>query len=157
MPVARFGPFLQARPLCLASLDECRQEFAVSITAAGRRAMELTEVPACLFVGQRAQTLAQTGAGSGTPDLRIVKWWISAHWPFRNSHLNLPVSPQSLIGQAFAHQDHRAGQGGLGMPFRAGTYVIDARGNRYPHGAGVRGVLALARGPLADVHSDTCG
>ena len=65
MPVARFGPFLQARPLCLASIDECCREFAVSITAAGRRAMELTDVPACLFVGQKAQTLAQARAGNG--------------------------------------------------------------------------------------------
>lgn len=152
MPVARFGPFLQARPLCLASLDECRQEFAVSITAAGRRAMELTDVPACLFVGQKAQTLAQARAGSGAPQLRIVKWWPSARWPVAGSHLNLPVSPQSMIGQAFACQDYRAGRGSLGTPFRAGTYTIEARGARYPLGTGVRRVLALASGPIADVH-----
>ena len=59
-----------------------------------------------------------------------------------------------MIGQAFACQDHRAGQDSLGTPFRAGTYAIEARGSRYPHGAGVRRVLALARGPLADVHGD---
>jgi len=152
MPVARFGPFLQARPLCLGSLDECCQEFAVSITAAGRRAMELTDVPACLFVGQKARTLAQARAGSGAPQLRIVKWWPSARWPFAGSHLNLPVSPQSVIGQAFACQDYRAGQGSLGTPFRAGTYAIEARGARYPLGTGVRRVLALASGPIADVH-----
>lgn len=157
MPVARFGPFLKARPLSLASVDECRQEFAVSITAAGRRAIELTDVPACLFVGQKAQTLAQARAGNGAPRLRIVKWWPSVRWPFASSHLNLPVSPRSVIGQAFTCQDHRTGQGSLGMPFRAGTYAIEARGSRYPHGTGVRRVLALARGPLADAPSDWPG
>jgi hypothetical protein len=151
MPAARFVPFLTARPFSLASLNECRQEFAVSITAAGRRAIELTDASACLFVGENARTLAQIGTAAGTPQLRIVKWWASAHWPFRESHLNLPVSRQSLIGQAFAHQDHRSGKGGLGMPFRGGTYAIDAWGNRYPAHSGARRVLALARGPLTDV------
>jgi hypothetical protein len=157
MPAARFGPFLAARPLCLATINECHREFAVSITAAGRRAMELTDVSACLFVGEMARTLTQIRAGTGTPELRIVKWWPSVRWPFRDSHLNLPFSPRSLIGQAFTHQGERAGQGSLGLPFRAGTYAIEARGHRYPSGAGTRRVLALARGPLARLNGDRRG
>jgi Zn-dependent peptidase ImmA (M78 family) len=148
MPAARFVPFMAGRPLSLAAIDECRHEFAVSATAAGRRAMELTDVSACLFAGEMARTLRQTRSGTGIPELRITKWWQSGSWPFRDGHLNLPVSPGSLISQAFVHQDHRVGQGGLGIPFRAGVYEIDARGSSYPPGVGDRRVLALARGPL---------
>lgn len=148
MPTARFAPFMAARPLSLAAIDECRREFAVSATAAGRRAMELTDVSACLFAGEMARTLKQIRCGTGTPDLRITRWWQSARWPFNDGHLNRPVSPESLIGQAFVHQDHRVGQGSLGIPFRAGVYEIDARGFTYPLGTGDRRVLALARGPL---------
>lgn len=148
MPAARFGSFLAARPLSLMTIDECRREFAVSATAAGRRAMELTDVSACLFAGEMARTLKQIECGTGTPELRITKWWQSARWPFNDGHLNLPVSPGSLMGQAFLHQDHRAGQGRLGIPFRAGVFEIDASGFSYPPGAGNRRVLALARGPL---------
>lgn len=137
MPAARFVPFLTARPLSLASIDQCRQEFAVSITAAGRRAIELTDASACLFVGENARTLAQIGTVAGTPQLMIVKWWDSAHWPFRESHLNLTVSRQSLIGQAFVHQDHRSGKGGLGMPFRAAPTPLT------PGGTGIQ----LTQGP----------
>ena len=42
MPAARFSPFLAARPLCFATIEECQREFAVSLVAAGRRAMALT-------------------------------------------------------------------------------------------------------------------
>ena len=149
MPAARFVPFLAARPLCLRTIDECRREFSVSATAAGRRAMELTDVSACLFAGEMARTLKQIRSGTGTPQLRITKWWQSAHWPFSDGHLNLPVSPGALISQAFIHEDRRAGQGSLGIPFRAGTYDIEARGYSYPPGAGDRRVVALARGPLS--------
>jgi hypothetical protein len=148
MPAARFEPFLAARALGLTAIDECSREFAVSITAAGRRAMELTDVSACLFAGEVIGTPAQIRAGTDTPQLRIVKEWPSAHWPYRDGRLDLPVSPRSLIGQAFIHQGDRAGQGSLGLPFRAGTYAIEAQGHRYPPGAGTRRVRALARGPL---------
>jgi Zn-dependent peptidase ImmA (M78 family) len=148
MPAARFGPFLAARQLSLTAIDACRREFAVSATAAGRRAMELTDVSACLFGGEMARTLKQIRSGTGTPELRIRKWWQSARWPFNDGHLNLPVAPESVIGQAFVHQDHRTGLGNLGIPFRAGVFEIDARGQSYPPGAGDRRVLALARGPL---------
>lgn len=148
MPAARFLPFLAARPLCLAAIDDCHREFAVSSTAAGRRAMELTDVSACLLVAEMARTLRQIRVGTGTPQLRITKWWQSARWPFRDGHLNLPVSSRSLISQAFVHQDRRAGQAVLGIPFRAGIYNIEARGHTYPSGTGTRRVLALAHGPL---------
>lgn len=148
MPAARFGPFLAARPLCLAAIDECRREFAVSSAAAGRRAMDLTDVSACLFTGEMARTKKQIRYGTGTPELRITKWRQSARWPFSDGHLNLPVFEGSVIGEAFARQDYRAGRGSLGIPFRGGVYEVEARGYSYPPGAGHRRVLALARGPL---------
>jgi hypothetical protein len=69
-----------------------------------------------------------------------------------------PYAPRCFAsGQAFACQDHGAGQGSLGMPFWAGTYPIEARRSRYPHGTGVRRVLALAAGHSPMFTASRCG
>jgi hypothetical protein len=155
MPAGRFGPFLAARPLCFATIDECRCEFAVSFVAAGRQAMALTDVSACLFVGTVARTKVQIRFRTGTPKLRVMKWWQSARWPFADSHLYLPILGGSVTGEAFAHQDQRAGRGSLGVAFRAGIYEVEARDYSYslPGGPERRQVLALARGPLDSLKS----
>jgi len=153
MPAARFGPFLAARPLCFTTIDECHREFAVSVVAAGRRAMTLTDASACLFLGTMTRTKQQIRFRVGTPKLRITKWWPSDRWPFSGSHLNLPVLDGSVIGDAFTHQDYRAGHGSLGIAFRPGTYEVEARGYGYPllGNPQHRQVLALARGQLDDL------
>ena len=153
MPATRFGPFLADRPLCFATIDECHSEFAVSFVAAGRRAMALTDTSACLFLGAMARTKKQIRFRIGTPKPRITKWWQSDRWPFSVSHLNLPILEGSVIGDAFAHQNQRAGHGSLGIAFRVGTYEVEARGYSYPLPGGPehRQVLALARGPLDDL------
>jgi hypothetical protein len=149
MPAARFGLFLAARPLCFATIDECRREFSVSLVAAGRRAIVLTDLSACLFIAAPAQTNYHVG----TPELRITKWWRSDRWPFPGSHVNLPVLEGSVIGEVFAHRDQRAERGSLGIAFHAGTYDVEAREYGYllPGEFEHRQVLTLARGPLDDL------
>jgi hypothetical protein len=149
MPAARFGTFLAARPLCFATLEECQREFAVSLVAAGRRAMALTDLSACLFIAAPAKAKASFRAGA--PELRIVKWWWSDRWPFPgSSHVDLPVIQGSVIGEVFAHRDQRAERGDLGVAFCAGTYDVEAREYGYllPGNFERRQVLALARGPV---------
>lgn len=149
MPAARFGIFLAARPLCFATLEECQREFAVSLVAAGRRAMALTDLSACLFIAAPAKTKASFRVGA--PELRIAKWWWSDRWPFPgSSHVDLPVIQGSVIGEVFAHRDRRAEHGGLGVAFCAGTYDVEAREYGYlvPGNFERRQVLALARGPV---------
>ena len=126
MPAARFSPFLAARPLCFAALEECQHEFAVSLVAAGRRAMTLTDLSACLFIAAHAKT--QVSLRADIPELRIAKWWWSSHWPFPgSSHVDLPVIQESVIAEVYAHRDQRAERGGLGVACCAGTYDIEAR------------------------------
>jgi hypothetical protein len=158
MPAARFGRFLAARPLCFATIDECHREFAVSVVAAGRRAMTLTDASACLFLGTMTRTKKQIRFRIGTPKLRITKWWQSDRWPFTDSHLNLPILDGSVIGDAFSHQDHRAGHGSLGIAFRPGNYEVEARGYGYslPGNPQHRQVLALACGPLDGLTASRC-
>jgi hypothetical protein len=149
MPAARFRPFLAARPLCFATLEECQREFAVSFVAAGRRAMALTELSACLLIAAPAET--KVSFRSDAPELRITRWWWSNRWPFPNSsYVNFPVIQRSVIGQAFAHLDRRAERGGLGVAHCAGTYDIEAREYGYllPGNVERRQVLALACGPV---------
>ena len=106
MPAARFRPFLTARPLCFATLEECQREFAVSFVAAGRRAMALTDLSACLLIAAPAET--KVSFRSGAPELRITKWWWSGRWPFPgSSYVNLSVIQGSVISEAFAHLDRR--------------------------------------------------
>jgi IrrE N-terminal-like domain len=149
MPAARFRPFLAARPLCFAALEECQREFAVSLVAAGRRAMALTDLPACLFIAAPVTTEASSRAS--TPELRVAKWWWSDRWPFPgSSHIGIPVVQGSVIGEVFAHRDQRAERGGLGVDCCAGTYDVEAREYGYllPGNLERRQVLALARGPV---------
>lgn len=149
MPAARFSPFLAARPLCFATLEEGQHEFAVSLVAAGRRAMALTDLSACLFIAAPATT--EVSFRAGAPELRIAKWWWSDRWPFPgSSHVDLPVTQGSVIGEVFADRDQRAERGGLGVACCAGTYDVEAREYGYllPGNVERRQVLALARGPV---------
>ena len=149
MPAAHFGPFLAARLLCFATIEECQREFAVSLVAAGRRAMALTDLSACLLIAAPAKT--EVSFRAGAPELRIAKWWWSDRWPFPNSsHVDLPVIQGSVIDEVFAHRDQRADRGGLGIASCAGTYDVEAREYGYllPGSFERRQVLALARGPV---------
>ena len=149
MPAARFSPFLAARPLCFATIEECEREFAVSLVAAGRRAMTLTDLSACLFIAAPATT--KVSFRGSTSELRIAKWWWSGRWPFPgSSHVGLPIIQGSVIGEVFAHRDQRAERGGLGIACCAGTYDVEAREYGYllPGNFERRQVLALARGPI---------
>ena len=80
MPAARFSPFLAARPLCFATIQECQREFAVSLVAAGRRAMALTDLSSCLLIAGPAET--KISSRSDAPELQITRWWWSDRWPF---------------------------------------------------------------------------
>jgi hypothetical protein len=149
MPTARFSPFLAARPLCFATIEECQREFAVSLVAAGRRAMALTGLSACLLIAAPAET--SISSRSDAPELQITRWWSSGRWPFPDSsHIGLPVIQRSVIGEVFAHRDQRAERGGLGVASCAGTYDVEAREYGYllPGNFEYRQVLALARGPV---------
>jgi hypothetical protein len=149
MPAARFSLFLAARPLCFATIEECQREFAVSLVAAGRRAMTLTDLSACLLIA--APTETYPSSSSDAPELQITRWWRSGQWPFPGSnHVGLPVIQGSVIGEVFAHRDQRAERGGLGVASCAGTYDVEAREYGYllPGNLEHRQVLALARGPV---------
>ncbi|HEU5387940.1 MAG TPA: hypothetical protein VFV73_18755 [Streptosporangiaceae bacterium] len=62
----------------------------MSLVAAGRRVMALTDLPACLFIAAPATTEASSRAD--TPELRVAKWWWSGRWPFPgSSHIGIPV------------------------------------------------------------------
>jgi hypothetical protein len=152
MPAARFSPFLTARPLCFATIEECQREFAVSLVAAGRRAMALTGLSACLLIAAPAET--NVSPSSCAPELQITRWWRSDRWPFPDSsHIGLPVSQDSVIGEVFTHQDQRVGRAGLGVASCAGTYDVEAREYSYllPGNLEHRQVLALARGPVDEL------
>ena len=149
MPAARFSPFLAARPLCFATIEECQREFAVSLVAAGRRAMALTDLSSCLLIAAPAET--KISFRSDAPELQITRWWWSDRWPFPgSSHIGLPVIQGSVIGEVFTHRDQRAERGGLGVVSCAGTFDVEAREYGYllPGNLERRQVLALARGPV---------
>ncbi len=74
MPAERFVPFLAERTLSLAAFDDCAEEFGVSFPAARRRAMDLTDQVACVFVACVTRTKKQKQFGIGQPVLRIVEW-----------------------------------------------------------------------------------
>jgi hypothetical protein len=152
MPAARFSSFLAARPLCFATIEECQREFAVSLVAAGRRAMALTGLSACLLIAAPAET--NVNPSCDTPELQITRWWSSDRWPFRDSsHIGLPVIPGSVIGEVFTQRDQRAERGDLGVAHCAGTYDIEAREYSYllPGNHERRQVLALTRGPVDEL------
>ncbi len=149
MPAARFSPFLAARPLCFATIQECQREFAVSLVAAGRRAMALTDLSSCLLIAAPAET--KISFRSDAPELQITRWWWSDRWPFpESSHIGLPVIQGSVISEVFTHRDQRAERGGLGVVSCAGTFDVEAREYGYllPGSLERRQVLALARGPV---------
>jgi IrrE N-terminal-like domain len=149
MPAARFSSFLAVRPLCFATIEECQREFAVSLVAAGRPAMTLTDISACLFIAAPAET--KVSLRSDAPELQITRWRSSDRWPFPDSsHGGFPVIQESVIGEVFAHRDQRAERGGLGVASCTGTYDVEAREYGYllPGNLEHRQVLALARGPV---------
>lgn len=122
MPAARFSPFLAARPLCFATIQECQREFAVSLVAAGRRAMALTDLSSCLLIAAPAET--KISFRSDAPELQITRWWWSDRWPFpESSHIGLPVIQGSVISEVFTHRDQRAERGGLGVVSCAGNLM----------------------------------
>jgi IrrE N-terminal-like domain len=158
MPAGRFSPFLAARPLSFATLEECQREFAVSLVAAGRRAMVLTDLSACLSIA--APATPEVGSRACTPELRIAKWWWSGRWPFPgSSHVDLPIVQGSVISEVFTHRDQRAERGDLGLARCTGTYDVEAREYGYllPGNLERRQVLALARGPVDGESLDPLG
>ena len=100
MPALRFAACLAAASLSLAGLDECRHEFAVSFEAAGRRAMEMTDEPACMIIATVTRPVDRKRLGSGQPTLRVIKSWQSRTWPRNDGYENRAVSLASLAGQA---------------------------------------------------------
>ena len=147
---SRFSSYTAARLLCLATVDECHAEFAVTAMAAARRTVALTEVSACLFVAKMERTNQQEQFHTGEPKLRITKWWRSSAWPEHRGYRHLRVLPGSVMDQAFVNQDQRAGRGALGIEYRRGIYEVEARGYGYtlPGNPQYRQVLALTRGPF---------
>jgi Zn-dependent peptidase ImmA (M78 family) len=147
MPARRFAACLAAASLSLAGLDERRHEFAVSFEAAARRAIDLTDEPACLLIATVTRPLKQERLSTGQPALRVIKSWQSRTWPQEDSYENQIVSLASLVGQAFTHQDQRQGRTSLGIASRSGIYVTQARGYAYPlpGNPSYRQVVALAR------------
>jgi hypothetical protein len=157
MPAARFSAFLTGRPLCFATLEECQREFAVSLVAAGRRAVALTELSACLMIAAPAKT--EVSLREGVPELRIAKCWWSSHWPFPGgSHIGLAIAPGSVIGDVFTHRDQRAERGSLAIANCIGTYDIEVREYGYllPDNLERPQVLALARGPIDQEPLERC-
>jgi hypothetical protein len=149
MPASRFTAHLGKVGLSLAGVDSCHREFGVSFEAAARRAVSLTDEPACLFIAALGRTTREVRANTGQPVLRVVRWRASRNWPRPLGYKNLPVQPTSLIGQAFTHQDERIGHTRLGLPFDPATYQVEARGYGYhrPGNPDYRQTVSLARVP----------
>jgi hypothetical protein len=130
MPSTRFAATISKLGLTLASIDHVAAEFGVSFEAAARRAVILTEDPACML----AATISTGAAESPTPaELRIVKSWHSPAWRReRVDYRGLAIDPDSVIAQAFRHQDERQARADIGIVACPGVHKVQARGYAYP-------------------------
>jgi hypothetical protein len=109
-------------------------------------AVTTTNQPACLLIATMSRTKKQQRLGSGTPALRIAKWWSSSRWPDKTSYTNRPVAHGSPISQAFAQLDQRQATAKLNLSLHNQVCWIQARGYAYPlpGNADHRQVVALA-------------
>ena len=131
MPAARFATYLAEKRLSLFGIDQCRQEYAVSLEAAARRAIELTEVPSCFLIATIAKAIGQSRS-EDQQALRIIKWWCSRAWHAEVDYTDRPLSLTCLAGQAFTDQDERRGRTTLGIVDCSQIYEVQARGYAYP-------------------------
>ena len=107
MPKSRFVALLQAAGLSMAGLRECSAEFATSLQACARRAMELTERPAAVIVADVSE--ASGSAPSAISDLHISSVYRSSGWsPAGDQLLTNPLQVKPVL-EAFSNLDDRIG------------------------------------------------
>jgi len=151
MPSERFSTAVASWGLTLAGIDRCAAEFAVSFEAAARRSVSLTSYPACVLIAvgsaRAERTPAQLRPDERQQVLQVVKSWRSRTWPSGASNDKFAIEPESLIAQAYSHQDQRHGRIALGIASRPDIYEIQARGYAYPLPGkpGHQQVVALVR------------
>jgi hypothetical protein len=146
MPTDRFRRFAaDLGPLSFDQINECRDEFHVTFDAAARRAVDLSQEPACYLVGVRMRTKNQERHGIGAPQLRVASWTYSRSWPEQVGYRGVAFEPACMIAEAFESLEPRSGIAELGTNYHNGIYLIEAIGYSFPRGGDVehRQVAAL--------------
>jgi IrrE N-terminal-like domain len=131
MPTERFRAALAKFGTTLAGVLACSKEFGVSLQAAMRRAMELTNESACELVGTLRAAAGASEQVAERPVLRVQHWNPSATWSESGDYTDATLRDGSIIHQAFTHLDNRAGREELGSGFGPGVFNIEAQGVRY--------------------------
>jgi hypothetical protein len=147
MPTERFSAALAKFGTTLAGVLACSKEFGVSLQAAMRRAMELTAESACELVGTLRAPAGASQQTVARPQLRVQHWNPSATWTASGDYTDATLRDGSIIHQAFAHLDDRAGLEELGSRFGPGVFNVEARGVSYTRKGDPnhREVIALIR------------
>lgn len=106
MPSGRFPAFLQGAGLSMAGLRACSEEFATSLQATARRAMDVTEHPAAVVIADAA---VASGALPSPDNLRVASIYRSSAWAAAHDLLLHDVAQHAQARQAFANLDDRIG------------------------------------------------
>jgi len=129
MPDGRFPAILQASGLTIAGLRACSQEFATSLQASARRAIDITEQPAAVLIAD-----AEVADDHHIPDaseLRVASIYRSSTWLADDDPLLLDVARLAPAQQAFVNLDDRIGNIASPDSARRGMVVVEAAGYKF--------------------------
>ncbi len=151
MPTARFREALRGEILCLELVRALSAEFETSFVAAGRRAAELSDEPACFLTAWLRRSARQEPLGTGRPRLRVEDWSASTAWFERPRLLDPSFEKGRVIPEAFSlgEEYSRVSRPGHRPP----TARLRHRGGRIPLplvGASHRGRVAAPHCPACD-------